>query len=96
VTVDLLVLVVPGIHRVPVDREVVPQPRHALERLGIGPHRILGDLFTGDDCEVRGVALERTVRGPLAWPEEVSGGDVESGPPENVRVIDPPQWSLPY
>ena len=82
-TLDLLVLVEPGVHRAPVEGEVIEQPGRLLERLGVAPDRVLGDTVAGPDRPVGGIALERAVGRVVGRFEQVLpdvlAGDVELG-----------------
>lgn len=75
---DLLVLVEPGVHTVPVDGDEPAQPLGAGERLGVVPDRVLREAVAGLDGLVVRDALERAVRVVGAGDQQV-GVDVLAG-----------------
>ena len=78
---DLLLLVVPRIHRVPVERLVTAQPGRRLDRLGVAPHGVLGGALPDLHAPVRGLAFEGAVRvvrgGPQQRRRDVLAGHVQ-------------------
>src|SRR5215210_3806985 len=68
---DLLVLLEPRVHRVPVDSDVPVERWGGIHRLPVSPHGVLRDAVPDPDRPVRGVALEGTVRRVVRGLEKV-------------------------
>ena len=80
---DLLVLLEPVLHRVPVERDAIRDLPHGGERFGVGPDAALGDAPASLDGPVARVALERAMRVVARWREQVEAhvdaGEVPDG-----------------
>ena len=68
---DLLVLLVPVLDGIPVERHAIGDGRRPGQDLGIAPDLVLGDLAAHADRPVARVALERAVRRVLGRLEQV-------------------------
>ena len=58
---DLVILFEPSIDPVPVERDVVLDRSHFVERLGIPPHRILGDPAASRNAPIGRGTLVRAI-----------------------------------
>src|SRR5260370_14525506 len=88
-TEDLFVLLVPAVHGVPAERAVPGEPGCGVDRLLVGPHRVLGTAVTHGDRPVGRVTLDRAV-GHGAARLEPPGGHVAlrgvvTRPPAGLR-----------
>src|SRR4051812_32002383 len=68
---DLLGLLVPRVHPIPVRRHVARKPRCALDRLGVAPEHVFGRLAAGVDRPVGRVALEWAMAGVAGRREQL-------------------------
>src|SRR5215217_6652740 len=68
---DFLVLFVPVIHLVPIERQVISERRSRVYRLRVAPHGVFHDAVADTHRPVRGFALERAVRREIRGLEKV-------------------------
>ncbi|ELB93205.1 FMNH2-dependent monooxygenase [Rhodococcus wratislaviensis IFP 2016] len=79
----LLILLVPGVHPVPVERDVRAEVEGVLQFGVVSPHGLLGATVADDEIPVPGLALPRAGRGGVDGLEEVEvhvvAGNVVNG-----------------
>ena len=83
---DLVVLLVPGVHLVPVQRHVAADVGTAGQRVGVAPHGVLGDPVADRHRPVGRVALERAVGPPAGRCQQVHA-DVGDGDVVDRQVL---------
>ena len=83
---DLVVLLVPGVHLVPVQRQVAADVGAAGQRVGVAPDGVLGDPVADRHRPVGRVALERAVGPPAGRCQQVHA-DVGDGDVVDRQVL---------